>query len=132
MQLIHFLTAALVATAHAATFKGFSNKACQRYDGTYVTVTAAQLKDLAVQGYPVADVVPQASSFFTPNIKAICPSNSDDTYKWIDVPQWQEGNVWGPGNGGAIAVVYYKQTDTYNLCIYAANAQTDGYGGSCK
>lgn len=84
MQLTHFLTAAFAASALAATFNGFSDTSCEKYGRTYVTVTAAQLKDLAVQQYPAADKIPQASGFLnTPIYKKKCPSNSDDTYKWV-------------------------------------------------
>jgi hypothetical protein len=35
-------------------------------------------------------------------------------------------------SGGAIAVVYYEDTDTYSLCHPLAAFQRDGYAGACK
>ncbi|KAH8731100.1 hypothetical protein GQ44DRAFT_822678 [Phaeosphaeriaceae sp. PMI808] len=131
MQLTHFLTTTFAASALAATFIGFSDTACQRYDGTYATVTGAQLQDIAVNKYPTTNTVLEASRYFTrPGERETCPSNSDDTYKWVSVPQWQEGSLWS--GGGAIATVYYKETDTYRLCRHLANVQRDGYAGRCR
>ncbi|ORY12448.1 hypothetical protein BCR34DRAFT_536993 [Clohesyomyces aquaticus] len=112
------------------TFRGFADWTCQRSDEKYVTVSAAQLQDLAVQQWATADHTPQASWFFNWKEKEICPSNSDDTYAWLDVPQWQEDSQHG-GGGGKMAVVYYKETDTYALCIVLA-AVVGGYAGQCK
>lgn len=134
MQLQHLIPAAFFsASAVAATFNGFSDAACQRYDGTYIPVTAAQLQDLVVQEWATADAVPEASRFLTtPDDKKKCPSNEDDTYKWVQIPQWEQGSQFPAGNGGAVAVVYYKDTDTYSLCRYLAAAQQDGYAGMCR
>ena len=87
MQLQHLIPAALFsASALAATFNGFSDTACQRYDGTYIPVTAAQLQDLVVQEWATTDAVPEASRFLTtPDDKKNCPSNEDDTYKWVSL-----------------------------------------------
>lgn len=84
MHLLSFLPLVFLPSAYATTFHYFTDKTCQKYDGTYVTVTADELKDLAVQEYPTADVSPQASRFLTtPDDKIRCPSNSDDTFKWV-------------------------------------------------
>jgi Na+-translocating ferredoxin:NAD+ oxidoreductase RnfG subunit len=48
------------------------------------------------------------------------------------VPQWPTSDEFGPNNGGAVAAVYYKDTDTYNLCRYLAAVQQDGYAGQCR
>ncbi|KAI4950410.1 hypothetical protein J4E91_004292 [Alternaria rosae] len=134
MQLQHILPAALFAASTLAKkFNGFSDTACQKYDGTYVAVTAAQLQDIVVQEWPTVAAIPEASrGLSSPEDKTKCPSNEDDTYKWISVPQWQQGSQWPAGNGGAVAVVYYKDTDTYSLCRYLAAAQADGYKGACR
>ncbi|PVH94285.1 hypothetical protein DM02DRAFT_539770 [Periconia macrospinosa] len=128
MQLPQLLILAFAASASAAKFNFYADQSCQRYDETYVTVTAAQLQDLTVQGWPTTRDEPYASAFLgSPEEKKRCPSNSDDTFKW-----WSVGNAWGPGNGGAIAVVYYKETDTYNFCQPLASALSNGYAGFCK
>jgi hypothetical protein len=87
MQLQHLIPAAFFsASALAATFNGFSDTACQRYDGTYIPVTAAQLQDLVVQEWATTGAVPEASRFLTtPDDKKKCPSNEDDTYKWVSL-----------------------------------------------
>ena len=133
MQFSQLLIFAFAASVSAAKFKFYADQTCQKYDETYVTVTAAQLQDLTVQGWPTTPDEPNASAFLgSPEDKKRCPSNSDNTFKWIDVPQWSVGNAWGPGNGGAIAVVYYKETDTYNFCQPLASALSNGYVGFCK
>ncbi|ORY14000.1 hypothetical protein BCR34DRAFT_480072, partial [Clohesyomyces aquaticus] len=102
-----------------------------RYDGTYVTVTSAQLQDLTVQEYPTTPELSDASLFLlSAEDKKRCPSNSDNTYKWV--LQWQVGSKYGPGAGGAIAVVYYKESDTYSFCHSLANAGSSGYQGFRK
>ena len=87
MKLQHLVPAVFFsASALAATFNGFSDTACQRYDGTYIPVTAAQLQDLVVQEWATTDAVPEASRFLTtPDDKKKCPSNEDDTYKWVSL-----------------------------------------------
>jgi len=50
----------------------------------------------------------------------------------VDVPQWQvEDPSSKPSQGGSVAVVYYKGSDTYSVCSYLAGDQRDGYPGSC-
>ncbi|KAI4681808.1 uncharacterized protein J4E84_007404 [Alternaria hordeiaustralica] len=134
MQLQYLLPAAfLAASTMAAKFNGFSNIACQQYDGTYIPLTATQLQDIVVKNWATTQEIPEASRSFTaPDDRKLCPSNSDDTYKWVSIPQWGQGSKWPAGNGGALAVVYYKETDTYNVCRYLAAAQADGYKGACK
>jgi hypothetical protein len=87
MQLQHVLPVVLfAASALAATFNGFSDTACQRYDGMYIPVTAAQLQDLVVQEWPTTEAVPEASRALTaPDDKKKCPPNEDDTYKWVSL-----------------------------------------------
>ncbi|KAH8707145.1 hypothetical protein GQ44DRAFT_628960 [Phaeosphaeriaceae sp. PMI808] len=136
MQLTHFLITTFAASALAVKFLNVVDTACQRYDGTYVPVTAAQFKDIILQEYPVATLIPEMSRSLhqSPEDRKSCPSNSDDTYKWIPVPQWHVGSPWSVDNSaGALAIVYYKETDTYNVCRYLAAAQSShGYAGFCK
>lgn len=85
MQLQYLLPATLFAASTlAAKFNGFSDTACQKYDGTYVAVTAAQLQDIVVQEWPTVAAIPEASrGLSSPEDKKKCPSNEDDTYKWV-------------------------------------------------
>jgi hypothetical protein len=61
----------------------------------------------------------------------IVTDSSFSTFQ-IQIPQWEQGSQFPAGNGGAVAVVYYKDTDTYSLCRYLAAAQQDGYAGMCR
>jgi hypothetical protein len=85
MQFQHLIpTAFFAASALAATFNGFSDSACQRYDGTSIPVAAAQLQDLVVQEWSTKSLVPEGSRFLTtPDDKKKCPPNEDDSYKWV-------------------------------------------------
>ncbi|RMZ69226.1 hypothetical protein GMOD_00003167 [Pyrenophora seminiperda CCB06] len=137
MQLTTALLSLLLtssATVTATTFNNFRDLTCQVWNGSYVTVTKTDLEQVVKNGYASASpLIPNASSlFFTDAEKKKCPSNSEDTYKWVNVPQWYAGYPKGPGEGAAVAVVYYKETDTYNLCRNMGNVQPNGYAGLCK
>jgi hypothetical protein len=84
MKLLQTLPVILAASANAAKFLGFSDTACQKYDGTYVALTGPQLQDIVAQKYEAQiPLIPEASRYFDrPGEKETCPSNSDDTYKW--------------------------------------------------
>ncbi|KAH4102145.1 hypothetical protein HBH46_130540 [Parastagonospora nodorum] len=124
-------TTLFASSALAANFVGFSSAACQKGDGAYVQLSASQIQDYVVKNYPGSELIPTASLSF-PNDKS-CPSNTEDTYKYVSIPPWQ-GDYSGPGKGagGSVAVVYYKETDTYRACRYIAYAQRNGYRGDCK
>jgi hypothetical protein len=96
MQLQHLIPAAFfAASALAATFNGFYDTECQRYGGTYIPVTAAQLQDLVVQEWPTAPVVGDASRFLNwPGDETKCPSNEDNTYKWVSSPVTNTRHRW--------------------------------------
>lgn len=88
MQFSQLLVLAFAAAASAAPaaakFNFFTNQSCQRYDQTYVTVTAAQLQQLTAQNWATTPTLERASaSLGGPEDKKRCPSNSDDTYKWV-------------------------------------------------
>jgi hypothetical protein len=87
MQLQHILPAALFAASTlAAKFNGFSDIACQQYDGTYIPMKATQLQEIVVKDWAATQEYPEASRSFTaPDDKKNCPSNSDDTYKWVSL-----------------------------------------------
>ncbi|PZD01952.1 hypothetical protein A1F95_02060 [Pyrenophora tritici-repentis] len=110
--------ALLPAAALAATFNGVRDTACQRYDSNYATVSAAQLEKHILAGYPSAKKQADSGRTWAGPRLALCPSNSDDTYAWIPVSEWSEG---APKNyadqSGMVAVVYYKETDTYNVFL---------------
>ncbi|PVH94698.1 hypothetical protein DM02DRAFT_572478 [Periconia macrospinosa] len=132
MQFTYLLASALAASVSAATFKNFVDKSCQKWNGDYVPITAAQQEEIVAQRFPSEPSTPEASYFFDPETKIICPSNSDDTYKWVVIPPWQEAPEGFSGGGGAIAVVYYNETDTYSACLYLASLQATGYAGFCN
>ncbi|USP81993.1 hypothetical protein yc1106_09267 [Curvularia clavata] len=128
MQFRHILPALFVTSGLAAKFERFKDATCQNYAGKYSLVTEKQLEDLVVQGYPTARVEQNLSLNFPD-----CPSNKDDTFRFVYVPQWSdEGSKYPKGNGGGVAVVYYDDTDTYLACIYLASVQPNGYAGFCK
>ncbi|PVH96801.1 hypothetical protein DM02DRAFT_486106, partial [Periconia macrospinosa] len=113
-----------VAAASAAKFKYFTDQSCQIYNESYLTVTSAELKDLVIQSWPTTTAESYDSNLFLDKKK--CPRNTDNNFKW-----WQVDNPWS-SPGGAIAVVYYKETDTYNLCDLLAATLSNGYQGFCK
>lgn len=84
MQLTYFLTAAFAASATAAKFNNFADTECQKYGGEYVKVTAGELQKIAQETYASSPTIGEASRFLsTADDKRKCPSNSDDTYKWV-------------------------------------------------
>jgi hypothetical protein len=85
MKLFHFTPAIFATSALATTFIGFGDTACQAYNGSYVSVTKAELENIVKTRYEAqVPLIPEASRFFTnPGENKTCPSNSDDTYKWV-------------------------------------------------
>ncbi|PZD27817.1 hypothetical protein A1F96_06406 [Pyrenophora tritici-repentis] len=110
MRFTNLLPAVFAASASATTFIGFVDNACQRADGSMIEVSAKELQNIIVKTFPSGQAVGEAHrAWDTPDDRLRCPSNADDTYKWIDIPQWQAGSASGqPSQGGALAVTYYK------------------------
>ncbi|CAA9958046.1 hypothetical protein CFE70_001600 [Pyrenophora teres f. teres 0-1] len=134
MRLTNLLPAIFAASASATTFVGFVDNACQRADGRMIDLSAKELQDIIVKGFPSGTVDTEAHrAWTTPDDRRRCPRNADDTSRWVDIPQWRAGDPSGkPAPGGAVAVTYYKGTDTYSVCSYLPAAQGNGYPGSCN
>jgi len=72
------------ALAASITFNGVRDTACQRWDGSYATVTAAQLKKIIVDSYPSAKLEGDSDrAWGSPYYEKICPPNSDNKYAWV-------------------------------------------------
>lgn len=84
MQLTYLLTTAFAASALGATFNHFQDKSCQNGVGVYVDLTAAEQQAIIEEKYASSASTEQASGFLSsPDDRRRCPSNSDDTYKWV-------------------------------------------------
>jgi hypothetical protein len=152
MRFIQMIPALFAASTLAAKWEGFSDISCQRYSGDYKLVTVAEQQKIILDAWAGTSSIPETSRAFSP--RGSCPSNSDDTYKWvscrsvtifsssftakrpfvqISVPQWRDVPTrFGSPQGGSIAVVYFKETDTYHNCGYLSSVQPNGYKGNCK
>ncbi|CAA9962609.1 hypothetical protein CFE70_006040 [Pyrenophora teres f. teres 0-1] len=123
------------ALAASVTFNGVRDTACQRWDGSYAPVSTAQLEKYILEGYPSAKLQGDSDRQWSGIQKSkICPPNSDNQYAWIRIPEWTEGAPEKVAQqSGSLAVIYYKETDTYNVCTYLASIQHNiPYAGFCK
>ena len=84
MHLTNVLPALFVASASAATFVGFIDNSCMRPDGRSIAISATELEDIVVNAFPSTPVAAEASRMWTTSDDQLrCPSNADDTYKWV-------------------------------------------------
>ncbi|EUC49950.1 hypothetical protein COCMIDRAFT_83440 [Bipolaris oryzae ATCC 44560] len=131
MRFLQIIPAVFAASTLAAKFENFVDTSCQRYSADYKLITVAEQEKLIVDSWAKTPTSQETSRAFSP--KGSCPSNADDTYKWITVPQWNDVPTrFGRPGGGSIAVVYFNETDTYHVCRYLASVQPNGYAGFCK
>ena len=83
MRFTNLVVLPAAALAASITFNGVRDTACQRWDGSYATVTAAQLEKIIVDGYPSAKLEGDSDRAWGPYYEKICPPNSDNKYAWV-------------------------------------------------
>ncbi|XP_014555977.1 hypothetical protein COCVIDRAFT_101025 [Bipolaris victoriae FI3] len=131
MRFLQIIPAVFAASTLAVKFENFVDTACQRYSGDYRLITVADQEKVVLDTWAKTVTGQETSRAFSP--KGSCPSNADDTHKWISMPQWNDEETrFGRTAGGAIAVVYFNETDTYHACRYLASVQPNGYAGFCR
>lgn len=88
MRFLQIIPAVFAASTLAAKFEGFVDISCQRYSGDYRLITAADQQKIVVDKWASTVTAQETSRAFSP--KGICPSNADDTYKWVSFAQTME------------------------------------------
>ena len=81
MRSVQIISALFAASTLATEWKGFYDVSCQRYLGDYKLVTLAEQQEIIVRDWAKTASIPETSRAFSP--PGSCPSNSDDTYKWV-------------------------------------------------